>query len=380
MNKIYFYKLLKNAIENNTLDTMWLDRLFNMKNSFLFKKDINDLIKDNINIIIEAALNNNNSNNITNVIDYLYKKTGCKDFINDNMMNILIKVSEKDGIFPLLLNSKEFDFSKYFNENFDLYIEQLKKNNLYEYCSENNELIYWLDGLNNNIKNKLTTMYPKGEILKTVIKYRYLGNMDNKQYDSVYDCASMIIDEVAENEKQNFNDIKVIGQGGFSLVFLIGDKVVKLGKARNTFEIPNHPRIIQPVIRINALATDNLNFTIEVTEKVNSNISLSDEECYTIYKELRDSGVIATDFKIENLGMLLKDNKINWEKEISHDMSGRGLHGENDRVLTKGDIVLIDTDFVYKEENAPQLEDWPSNDAKRYEIKYLDEKKENRTY
>lgn len=192
--------------------------------------------------------------------------------------------------------------------------------------------------------------------MKTIIKYRYLGNMENKEYNSVYDCASMIIDEVSKNEHQNFNDIKVIGQGGFSLVFLIGNKVVKLGKARETFQIPNHPRIIQPVTRINAQATDNLNFSIEVTEKVDTNVNISDEECYSIYKELRDSKIVATDFKLDNLGILLKDNIINWEKEISHDMSERGLHGENDRILTKGDIVLIDTDFVYNEENAPQLE------------------------
>lgn len=380
MNKMYFYKLLKNAIENNTLDTMWLDKIFNTKNSFLFKKDVSTLIKDNFNIIIEAALNNNNSNNITNIIDYLYKKTEYKDFIDNNMMNILIKVSEKDGIFPFLLNSKEFDYSEYFNENFESYIKELKKIDLYEYCTENNELIYWLDGLNNDIKNKITDIYPKGEILKTIIKYRYLGNMENKEYNSVYDCASMIIDEVSKNEHQNFNDIKVIGQGGFSLVFLIGNKVVKLGKARETFQIPNHPRIIQPVTRINAQATDNLNFSIEVTEKVDTNVNISDEECYSIYKELRDSKIVATDFKLDNLGILLKDNIINWEKEISHDMSERGLHGENDRILTKGDIVLIDTDFVYNEENAPQLENWPSNDAKRYEIKYLEEKTTNKTY
>ena len=49
----------------------------------------------------------------------------------------------------------------------------------------------------------------------------------------------------------------------------------------------------------------------EVIEKVDTNINdITKEEIYKLYKNIREIGLIWTDVKIDNVGRLIKDNKI----------------------------------------------------------------------
>lgn len=86
---------------------------------------------------------------------------------------------------------------------------------------------------------------------------------------------------------------------------------------------------------------------------------------YGVYKDLRDDGLVWTDIKMSNIGRLKKDNRINY-KEMVHDENGNlvakeiipseaatGLKGKQGKILKAGDYVLLDTDFVFDENDLP---------------------------
>ena len=76
-----------------------------------------------------------------------------------------------------------------------------------------------------------------------------------------------------------------------------------------------------------------------------------------------------------NLGSLIMDNDYNWKDELGDDVSARGLIGEYDEKLKSGDIVIIDTDYIFNE-NDPNIVEG-SIDYRVFERRYKLEKKNN---
>lgn len=156
-------------------------------------------------------------------------------------------------------------------------------------------------------------------------------------------ALDMVIEEVCLNEGCSKEDIQHLSSGAYSDVYEIGEKVLKIGKDRYTIKIPDNPYIVKPIIRkfINDLF-------IEVTEKVDTSREVTTEELYELYKKLRDFGIIWTDVNKRNVGTLIKDNKIYWNKEIDLDCESLNLiEKDYDIYLTKGDLVIIDLDSLY---------------------------------
>lgn len=176
-----------------------------------------------------------------------------------------------------------------------------------------------------------------------------------------------IIDELLKSEGCKYTDIKVCGEGGYSVTYKIGGKVLKIGTTRETKKIPYHRRIIQPVLRqeFESFKDENGDYTIvdgrpsaglfvEVTDRVEMNPEKCKGRLVDIFKEMYRDGVLWTDAKVGNVGILKRDNKATLgrgdkRETLDVDPVASGMYGKKKEApLKKGDIVIIDTDFIYK--------------------------------
>lgn len=111
-------------------------------------------------------------------------------------------------------------------------------------------------------------------------------------YENVMDVITKFVTELVEKQDLKYSDIKYLSSGSYSNAFLIGDKVIKIGRKRETYIIPNDKRILKPLIRLNLGDYSNIEGSIEVCNYVNTDINLSDEEMYQLYKELRGRNLL----------------------------------------------------------------------------------------
>jgi len=177
-----------------------------------------------------------------------------------------------------------------------------------------------------------------------------------------------LIGELLVDQNARMLDLQWRSNGAYSHVYQIKDKVLKIGSPRETYEIPYHPRILQPLTRTNLIDEKNGNqifACIEIADNVetlckdkNQAMEMGKdkekvEKLYQIYKELREDGIIWTDARFANVGILKRPNipTLNGE-EIDVDPQAIGMLGKTKgKVLGAGEWVIIDTDFLYRENN-----------------------------
>ena len=160
--------------------------------------------------------------------------------------------------------------------------------------------------------------------------------------DELLSVVEGIVDRILEKENCKITDVKILMSGRYSNVLSIGDYVIKVGIPRKTFNMPNHERILQPYLRRELRDDNGVGATIEVCDRVDTNISLSEDEIYEIYRDMREKGIICGDLKYDNIGRLLKDN-------TPRNNPRNGMMGNVSETLKEGEYVLIDTDFVFRE-------------------------------
>ena len=226
----------------------------------------------------------------------------------------------------------------------------------------------------NDEKNRLL-QEKKLEIARYIIETgpTRLSQEDKEFYSKT---LSIMIDELLESENCRYADINFLKKGGYSQACQIGDKVLKIGKPRQSYKIPNHRRLLQPLTRTNLLdKQDNPKACVEIQETVSLEEKISVQELYSIYKELRDDGIIWTDVNESNVGKLKGENvpKLNGERMDVAPNSVGFSDGKKGSDLTSGDWVIIDSDFVYREDD-PDLEWSVSSRSAEFERKYQSEK------
>lgn len=174
--------------------------------------------------------------------------------------------------------------------------------------------------------------------------------------EKIVDTLKIIIDELLENQNLKYRDIKRKGFGGYSNVIGIGDKVLKVGRKRENFVIKNNKRFLKPIYRqeVESISSKDTLLCIEITEMVDTS-SVGKKDAYDMYKELRDQGLIWKDCDPDNLGRLLKDNKIYFDGIDCVDKNATGYLDDNDEVLKKGEVVILDNDYIYTEDEFQQL-------------------------
>ena len=300
-----------------------------LKKHNLCVKEIENYIIENLDEILD--LNMDNIEEIIAVLDkdsLLYNK--ISNYIKENMETIIKLSKERTDIYDIKSTFDNFDDIKplikdYINNNKDEVIDKLYS---YVVCFFiNNDYDSVISTTRNNVK----------EVLK------------------------LIIEEICSNENVNFSDIEKVGEGAFSKVYRINNKVLKLGIFRDTMKIPKNPYNIKPLIR-RSFNIDGKNngesLFIEVTEYAktlpkNMNIEDQTKILYDLYKKQRDIGIEWRDVKIDNVGILTKDNIHNWPNSLGESCDAYGLIDNkyaDDIVLKEGDYVVIDGDLQYTEE------------------------------
>jgi len=290
-------------------------------------------------------------------------------FIDKELFDELIKLDVDSITYIDILNRAD-------ENNQRIFLNELIKNkkNIYygaiDYKGNNKQIIFnnineYLNG-SQNLYNLLN--FVKDDPAATQkVKY-YIDTHEEQAINSIFtetqnmvkisdptikEVISLIIKDVIKNEQVKLSDITYNG-GGYSRILLIGDKVVKLGdRATKTF--PNNPYIVSPLLR-KELESNNEKCFVEVTERVDTNEKISNEELYQLFKNIRDLGLVWTDVKDTNVGRLNKKNIIHWRDNI--DPSNETLGLDNNRgefVLNEGDLVILDADFIF-DENDPNIE------------------------
>lgn len=217
------------------------------------------------------------------------------------------------------------------------------------------------DYLNNN-PNKVV------EGVLTYLGRKYSMNKDIRRF------LFYAIKELVENEEANFSDVCVRPGGSFSQIIFIGDKVLKVGTSRKTKTFPNNPYIVKPLLRQEAKFGDDTIF-LEITEKVINDEDITEETLYSLYKKLRDLGLVWTDIAPRNVGRLLKDNDIHWKEDIRPSDETLGFSKfRGTEKLEQGHFVILDADFIY-DENDPNIEYPEPQRYDRFEARYQSEKR-----
>ena len=164
--------------------------------------------------------------------------------------------------------------------------------------------------------NKLTIVK---ELLKECVYYK---DVSEEEIDGYTETLTIMIDELLQDENQRYIDIQYLKSGQFSQAYRIGEKVIKIGMPRETYYIPNHRRILQPLVRKEFKEKERNNRVFACAEIVDLVNPLrpedwKEETLYQVYKDLREDGLVWTDIKYDNLGRLRRKNVVTFEgKEI----------------------------------------------------------------
>lgn len=218
----------------------------------------------------------------------------------------------------------------------------------------------------NNILNLINRLY-----LETIYNYK-ITNEEDRELRNVYEFIYLVIIDICHNENIDVLDIEVIGKGNFSNILRIGSKVVKIGSRRSIERFPNNSYINAMLLRYKINISKKLSLFIEVNELVDTNIIVTEEDLYQLYKKMRNLGLIWTDVKGENVGRLIRDNRIYWKEDLIVNDEGLGLDKFiGNKVLKRGDLVILDNDLIFKEDSSNII---MNNRCRRLEERYKSEK------
>lgn len=189
-----------------------------------------------------------------------------------------------------------------------------------------------------------------------------------KQKQEFNDFFELLIKDLANYCKNNGLDsnLKLIATGTTSIIYSIGDKIIKIGKPRRKSSIPYCEYLLQPIINRN-FEFDGYPIHVEVTQKVlvceDIKDSWSDEKFVAIRDELaeklRTIGLKSTDLHPANVGVLTSENRIYFDSinfDIGNEVSTSIQNNNNLRIKGSGEFVIIDLDCLEIEDMAKYSE------------------------
>ena len=316
----------------------------------------NDIIR----IIAATNMEKNSFSFYREMADCLYE---------DRQFDFIKILTENHRYVPFALISNESNVRQYLADNLSFFMENTP--NLYglraalkEYPNEYTKVSEYidthpdkaLDALVSSAKQKLESDSP---VLSETIK--------------------LIISDVARNENVKLSEITYSNGGSYSTVLFIGDKVVKVGFEREQYVIPDNPFIIKPLLRrkIEIDDKEKSQAFVEVIERADTTEEISSEDLYQLFKNIRDYGLIWSDVSARNVGRLRKDNVIHWNGNLEPSNELLGIEGDRgDLILKKGDLVVLDADFIYREDD--EMRRLPLSSKERFtnfEERYQSEKR-----
>ena len=208
------------------------------------------------------------------------------------------------------------------------------------------------------------------EFIKLIGKVLYdrssfVKNTDNNdKRDEFFALLKDVIKNNCNNDLMTDSTI-FIGEGHTSLVFKMGDNVLKIGKPNSRSLIDRYQdfsTLIPVLYHTDFQVGEREYYSIQISPYVETD-TFTDEELYNTYKSLRKTGYIWNDPKSENTGRMISDFDYN------------GYH------YNKGDIVIIDLeDLAYVGEDISDevLEEIAiasyNPNTYRFETRYISEK------
>ena len=272
-------------------------------------------------------------------IDYPFSITEYYSIIEDSLETAMSKAK---FLKPFLKNHFHYIKKTFLDKNrFYLSDETIEciKNYLNNYYTNNSH-----DVIKNLIENSLYALdfYTIGTIKEII------SDIDIYFVDKV-------IKELLEENNMVYTDIKFCGEGAFSSVYIIKDKVIKIGRQRYTYEIPNSKHIIQPFFRYQFLYQEKPYLTVELTQLVDTK-NIDKKSLFKLFCDLRNEGLFWNDPKIDNVGILKKDNFLTYNNEcIFIDQKANGFTSNIEEYNQRGSFVIIDTDHIYNEDEMPEI-------------------------
>ncbi len=374
----------KNNKNNMTQKQEFENRLNDYLYHSIFKKKCAKNILDNIEVYPYKE-------NICNLLEKLSIYINKKNLYQEEVLDKLIQMELDKYSYVNIFNKLNFKQRKQFlnlcitnlsNINYDILQLRLDEKRIIKKSLE--EVLTYYDDL-----FSLEKLFKNDQNALNII-YNYINNNSIRIIDNIIDSMydkkesredariyiKMIIEDIIKNEKANYSDIKKLTTGGFSNVYSIKDKVIKLGdNGRITYEFPNNPYIVKPLLR-KTFKLDNKNIFIEVTQKVdNDEKNITKEDLYCLYSKLRDLKIRWTDVHTRNVGVLLKDNKIYWHNDLRPTDKSLGLqHYRKAQELKAGDLVILDADFLYDEKDK-KIKMAVNSFDREFEIRYQKELK-----
>lgn len=292
-------------------------------------------------------------NSINKIFSYAITNWQNNDRIDD-----LIVFAHKYDYLKGLINNKKF-CDTIINSKFPLIkLKSLVKNNTEIY----RKIMIKING-NKKLFVKKTVNY-------SLSKSFDITKINMSRLKLIQEIIFMILEDIAKNENEDICNLELIGEGDFSLVYSLGNKIIKIGRKRATPKFPNNPYIVKPLLRkaISINGNNDIVF-IEVCEKIKTNCC-TDEDVYKLYKKLREIGLIWMDPKKSNIGKLIKDNKIYWNSNLKP--SDKALMLDEyvkDTELKAGEPVICDADLIYAYSKKMNIQR-----VANLELKYRNEK------
>lgn len=382
-------------------------RKFNLLSVFFRKKSAGEIIQDNF----ETILDRTTYSELNKLLKSLMENWQTSEIIKEKFDAIIkrfnsIKDNEEEYCEAIISGHEKAKFydncKKTFTYADDLIIAHIDAIIKWEVTIEELQELKLSEEANEKLNTKLETQ--KQEIAREIIGSIFIAldkesekeiqrsETEKQQLITDYLPTVMrLIEELLVDQNARMVDIERIGSGGYSKVYQIGEKVLKIGKPRETYKIPNHPRILQPLTRTNLIDERDNNKIfgcIEVSDRVDLLCSSKEQEqeladneeavekLYQIYKELRDDGIIWTDVRFANVGKLRKRNVPELDgEEMDVDPEAVGMDKSvKGKVLEVGEWVIIDTDYIWREEDNKSMAYSKKSYFKEFERRWYQER------
>ncbi len=325
-------------------------------------------MNDFLNIYTRLKMKTDSDIILTYYSSYGYRETKKFKLIDVvGFKNVLVKNEEGLVSIPFFGLDAMIESITFENSNKPIYFNPYVNKDIFDG-------FYIKDGYAENIKQNLLGKKDLNLEDRENFIQKYMTKRSTFEYDELFfsekqkreftDFFEMLIKDLTNYCKNNGLDsnLKLIAKGTTSIVYSIGDKIIKIGKPRRRSSIPYCEYLLQPIINRD-FEFDGYPIHIEITQKVlvceNMKDSLPDKKIHAIIKQLSDSlhaiGLKSTDLHPGNIGLLTTDNKIHFDStnfEIGNEVSTSIQNNNNLGIKKAGEFVIIDLDCLKIEDNT----------------------------
>lgn len=272
---------------------------------YMNESEVIKLIIDNMDTIVKDS--GSNFPKVTEELSYLLYFASSKQVqqLDEKL------VQNMDSILQIRINKGGYDISDF--KQYPKFMEEIRK--------RGPEFFINFPLTNSKKEYKKIAEEIFGKYDEEIFSILEFGRYDKSRAEMMKYVVSELIN--ASSEGTTVNNIKEIGRGFYSIVYKIGDYTLKIGNSRAMPEIPNHRRLLQPIIR-RKIVTDRKSEEDSTVYDFLEVQNYTDTSClesmypnprkdilYEIYSELRNDGYVWLDPSYKNIGKLLKPNKAN---------------------------------------------------------------------